>query len=210
MSWTNPARNTLIAAMIWLVSGGCSSVRVPAIDPTGASLFSQGGTYTTLESPCASLLPASCLPRPAYAEPPSVPACLPPGAVAPQYGTIPIQTRPTQFVATTNVPDRLLLTPSKIVAPVGSEVVLLAGLAGADGYFVPKQPVEWLLSQESVGHFVDVGEDDHQLCPHCSIVRQRNAAPTSPSREQLRKPERLRVELPHLTMTSCFRRDRLG
>ncbi len=176
MSWTNPARNTLIAAMIWLVSGGCSSVRVPAIDPTGASLFSQGGTYTTLESPCASLLPASCLPRPAYAEPPSVPACLPPGAVAPQYGTIPIQTRPTQFVATTNVPDRLLLTPSKIVAPVGSEVVLLAGLAGADGYFVPKQPVEWLLSQESVGHFVDVGEDDH---PTLSALLHRTPAKRS-------------------------------
>ncbi|MBI2480197.1 MAG: DUF11 domain-containing protein [Planctomycetia bacterium] len=65
------------------------------------------------------------------------------------------------MVAAPNVPDRLLLTPSKIVAPVGSEVVLLAGLCGADGYFVAKQPVEWLLSQESVGHFVDVGEDDH-------------------------------------------------
>lgn len=156
MHVTKPARYLLIAAaMLWLSSCGCSSIRVPAIDPTGASVFTPGGSYTTLESPCASLLPASCLPRPAYAEPSSVPPCQTPVA------TIPVQPRPTQLVTTANVPDRLLLTPSKIVAPVGSEVVLLAGLAGANGYFVPKQPVEWLLSQESVGHFVDVGEDDH-------------------------------------------------
>ncbi len=156
MRTTKPARNLLIAAaMLWLTSCGCSSIRVPAIDPTGAGVFAQGGSYTTLESPCAALLPASCLPRPAYAEPASVPPCQTPVA------TIPVQPRPTQIVAVANAPDRLLLTPSKIVAPVGSEVVLLAGLAGANGYFVPRQPVEWLLSQESVGHFIDVGEDDH-------------------------------------------------
>ncbi len=74
------------------------------------------------------------------------------------------------MIAAPNVPDRLLLTPSKIVAPVGSEVVLLAGLVGADGYFVAKQPIEWLLSQESVGHFLDVGEDD---CPTLSAFLHR-------------------------------------
>ncbi len=79
----------------------------------------------------------------------------------PRVGSIASQPMPTRVVAVPNAPDRLLLTPSKIVAPVGSEVVLLAGLCGADGYFVTKQPVEWLLSQESVGNFIDVGEDDH-------------------------------------------------
>ncbi|MCB9875518.1 MAG: DUF11 domain-containing protein [Planctomycetaceae bacterium] len=148
---------TLIAvAIIWLTSCGCSSIRVPAIDPTGASVFAPNGSYTTLESPCAALLPASCLPRPAFAEPPSVAPCQTPVAAG-----VPLPPRPTQAVAVANIPDRLLLTPSQIVAPVGSEVVLLAGLSGPDGYFIPKQPVEWLLSQESVGHFVDVGEDDH-------------------------------------------------
>jgi len=60
----------------------------------------------------------------------------------------------------------LIITPSKIVAPVGSEVVLLAGLCGADGQYVSKQRVEWLLSQESVGHLVDVGEEHHPTLAH--------------------------------------------
>lgn len=49
----------------------------------------------------------------------------------------------------------LLVTPSKIVAPVGSEVVVLAGICGADGYFVTNQPVELTLSQDSVGQIID-------------------------------------------------------
>ncbi|MEO8493862.1 MAG: hypothetical protein ABI614_02245, partial [Planctomycetota bacterium] len=158
MPVTKPARHLLIAAaMLWLTCCGCSSIRVPAVDPNGACLFAPGGQYTTLESPCAALLPASCLPRPAYADAPSVPRCQTPVSAT----GVAVQPRPSQVVAAPNSPDRLLLTPSKIVAPVGSEVVLLAGLSGANGYFLPKQPVEWLLSQESVGHFVDVGEDDH-------------------------------------------------
>ena len=160
MPVTNPIRQAMIAvAMIWLASCGCSSIRVPAIDQSGAGLFAPGGSYTTLESPCASFLPASCLPRPAFAEPSSVPPCATPTSVS-------VQPRPTQFVAVPNAPDRLLLTPSKIVAPVGSEVVLLAGLSGANGHYVARQPVEWLLSQESVGHFVDVGEDDSHSLSH--------------------------------------------
>lgn len=49
----------------------------------------------------------------------------------------------------------LLVTPSKIVAPVGSEVVVLAGICGADGYFVTNQPIELTLSQDSVGQIID-------------------------------------------------------
>jgi len=49
-----------------------------------------------------------------------------------------------------------------MVAPVGSEVVLLAGICRSDGHFVTRQPVEWLLSQESVGQLVDVGQS-HEL-----------------------------------------------
>lgn len=162
MPATKPTRVMLmLAAIVWLASCGCSSIRVPAIDPTGAAIFAPSGSYTTLETPGSSLLPASCLPRPVFAEPASVPVCETPGPVMPQIATVPVQPRPMQAVAVANTPDRLLLTPSKIVAPVGSEVILLAGLSGADGYFVTRQPVEWLLSQESVGNFIDVGEDDH-------------------------------------------------
>src|SRR5690606_32557461 len=51
------------------------------------------------------------------------------------------------------------LTPMRVVAPVGGEVVLLAGICGPDGYFVKRQPLEWMLSPDSVGTFIEVGDD---------------------------------------------------
>ncbi len=153
------------ATLMGLALSGCSSIRVPAIDPTGERIFAPGHTYTTLESPCQAFQLTSCLPRPAYGEPSPVPAC-PTHATTGVIGTIPVQPLPATRLAAPNVPDRLLLTPAKIVAPVGSEVVLLAGLCGSDGHYLTKQPIEWLLSQESVGHFVDVGESDHPTLAH--------------------------------------------
>ena len=57
----------------------------------------------------------------------------------------------------------MLLTPARMIAPVGSEVVLRAGICRSDGHYVTRQPVEWLLSQESVGQFVQVGQS-RELC----------------------------------------------
>lgn len=45
------------------------------------------------------------------------------------------------------------------MAPVGSEVLLRVGLVGPDSRLVAGEPVEWMLSQESVGHFVKVGKE---------------------------------------------------
>ena len=100
------------------------------------------------------------MPRPAFTEPPPVPPCTTPVAAPVQPGAI------GTALAGANVPDRLVLTPAKIVAPVGSEVVLLAGLCGPDGQYLAKQPIEWVLSQESVGNFVGVGEDNHPTLSH--------------------------------------------
>lgn len=58
---------------------------------------------------------------------------------------------------------QLIMTPSRIVAPVGSEVVVLAGICGGDGYFVKNQPLEWLLSNDSVGQIIEVGGMHHPL-----------------------------------------------
>ncbi len=49
------------------------------------------------------------------------------------------------------------LSPSKQVAPVGSEVVLIGGVCDGTGYYQMRAPVEWTISQGSVGHFVDPG-----------------------------------------------------
>lgn len=56
---------------------------------------------------------------------------------------------------------QLVMTPSRIVAPVGSEVVVLAGICGGDGYFVKNQPLEWMLSNDSVGQIIEVGGMHH-------------------------------------------------
>jgi uncharacterized repeat protein (TIGR01451 family) len=44
------------------------------------------------------------------------------------------------------------------MAPVGSQVVLKAGICGADGYLHADRRIEWLLARDGVGQFVDVGE----------------------------------------------------
>lgn len=55
-------------------------------------------------------------------------------------------------------PGELCLTPTRLVAPVGTDVILAAGLCGEDGHLVTKQPIEWMLSQDSVGQIIEVGE----------------------------------------------------
>ena len=48
------------------------------------------------------------------------------------------------------------LRPQEIVAPVGSEVVLVAGVCGPDGYLRTNRRLEWTIAPGSVGHFVAV------------------------------------------------------
>lgn len=52
----------------------------------------------------------------------------------------------------------LRVSPRKVVAPLGSEVVVLASVCGPDGYMYANQRVEWSLAEGSVGHFVAVNE----------------------------------------------------
>ena len=55
------------------------------------------------------------------------------------------------------------MTPSRIVAPVNSEVVVLAGICGGNGYFAINQPLEWMLSNDSVGQIIEVGGMEHSV-----------------------------------------------
>jgi uncharacterized repeat protein (TIGR01451 family) len=50
------------------------------------------------------------------------------------------------------------VTPDRVMAPVGSEVVLKSGICGADGYLVANQRVEWLLTPGGTGQFADLGD----------------------------------------------------
>jgi hypothetical protein len=57
---------------------------------------------------------------------------------------------------------QIIMTPARIVAPVGSEVIVLAGICGGDNHLVINQPLEWMLSNDSVGQIIEVGGMEHQ------------------------------------------------
>ncbi|HJN13632.1 MAG TPA: hypothetical protein QF564_33460 [Pirellulaceae bacterium] len=141
-------------------------MRVPAIDPTGTRIFAPA-TTTTVFPTAAPGQGHSFFPRPAFTEPPIVPPCpeastvigpmAPIGTGVPPCPVIP----GTEAVAFPRAQDRLIVSPMKMVAPIGTEVVLLGGICGPRGYYVTKQPVEWTMSQESVGNIVDVNKTGH-------------------------------------------------
>ncbi len=62
---------------------------------------------------------------------------------------------------TTGQKGQILMSPSRIIAPVGSEVVVIAGICGADGFLSLNQPLEWILSNDSVGQIIEVGGTQH-------------------------------------------------
>ncbi len=49
---------------------------------------------------------------------------------------------------------RVVVAPGRIVAPVGTEVVMLAGVVGQEGYLQANERVEWMLAPNGVGHIV--------------------------------------------------------
>lgn len=157
------ARCALVLLVCWQ-QVGCKTCQVPRIDPTGNAIFAPG---TTTIDPQLGHLPT---PTPAYVAPPAPPPCSPGQPGCGKH----LQKSSCEKLVNgihrefTCVGDegQLQLTPAKLIAPVGTEVVLLAGLCGPDRNFVARQPIEWVLSQESVGNFVAVGEDGE-----CSLTR---------------------------------------
>jgi uncharacterized repeat protein (TIGR01451 family) len=49
--------------------------------------------------------------------------------------------------------------PGRVVAPVGSEVIVVSGICGENGSYVMRQPLEWMMSPDSVGHIMQVGNN---------------------------------------------------
>jgi hypothetical protein len=163
-----------------------AQIQLPAIDPTGTRIFTPGST--TLLGPFHSgqtgrsglfqhhNAPGDQHPgvhgsifgrsntntspvEPAFKHPGSnISSCAGDGKCGPSCKHI---------IPKINLPERpgkageIILTPSRIIAPVGSEVVVLAGLCGGDGHFVLNQPLEWMISNDSVGQLIEVGGMEH-------------------------------------------------
>jgi len=50
------------------------------------------------------------------------------------------------------------VSPSQVIAPVGSEVIMIASVAGPNGFLLTRERVEWMLAPESVGQIVSPGQ----------------------------------------------------
>ena len=183
-------RRGIISALIatLILQFGCAQLRVPAIDPSGTRVFLPCGNGTTLLTPfggCkknavagpvavapnpvyqpqsfstfppAPVMPPPAPQQPAFQHPPTPPPC---GAKVVSSGPRKHLVPKIKGIKTAGERGQIIITPSRIVAPVGSEVVVLAGICGGDGYFVKNQPLEWMLSNNSVGEFIEVGGMHH-------------------------------------------------
>ena len=151
-----------IAVLSLLSLTGCQTLSLPAIDPTGNRIFSNATTTLINPHDPNNGYPST---QPAFQAPPNPPKCL-----ANTTGTP--QGRCKGCLAGTGCLGRkkaveeirgkcgqLLLTPTSIVAPVGGEVILLAGICGKDEYLVTNEPIEWMLAPDGVGQIVEVGDD---------------------------------------------------
>lgn len=160
-----------LALLVTSVSPGCRTCQIPRIDPTGESLFAPG---TTTFEPQLGALPT---PQPAFITPPAPPACGP-GQTGPckkqhiKLNCDKLCDGIKRELTCAGDEGQLMVTPATVIAPVGSEVVILAGLCGPDRTFVARQPIEFALSQESVGNFVDVGDDGE-----CVVTRLYRSQP---------------------------------
>lgn len=133
------------------LSSGCRQIYLPRIDPTGANIFLPFPNTTELE------LSSS----PAYQQPVAPPACVDgsDGGVCNLFNKKLVGHVHKSLHKSPGACGEIQLTPMRVVAPVGGEVVLLAGICGEDGYLVKRQPIEWMLSPDSVGTFIEVGDD---------------------------------------------------
>lgn len=167
---TRPALLICCALML----GGCSSIRLPQFDPSGRNLFLPPPNYTTITPPGRELLDAfeSASPKAAWVEPPTPPPVTL-GRPVPEddvrlcgFPHEPPGAGPIKGFCRRPLDGHVTVSPERLVAPVGSEVVLVSGLCDAQGNLVTAEPIEWTLSQESVGNFVQVGERGH-----CALAR---------------------------------------
>ena len=162
--------------MIWtlLLLSACSQLRLPRIDPSGERIFLPPPNYTTVVPPSEII----CVPEPASPAPPPIPQCTEPPPAKPASAD-----KSRSLLHGPRVPrgkkGYLVLMPGKISAPVGTEVVLLAGFCSNDGFFMTDQPIQWTISPDSVGQFVSSNQSssdwfhrrDDQLASDHALTR---------------------------------------
>lgn len=146
-----------------MVVSGCAQFNPPRIDPTGERIFTEPlftpappptvGPPITTCPPVTSGSTLSIGPPPATGPPTTAPlgSIASPAAADPVYRDLP---------GSPCARDRadVVVSPAETVAPVRSEVVVLAGVFGADSCLRTNERVEWMLDPGGTGQFVDLGK----------------------------------------------------
>jgi uncharacterized repeat protein (TIGR01451 family) len=132
------------------------AVVAPAIPPVSGNLqaapvYPDVPTAPLAPAPATSsfsnpLTPTIIGPPVAVGAPVALPGASPAIAPGPPVNIVPIGQ------------DHLRITPDRVMAPVGTEVVLKAGICGADGYLHVDRRIEWQLSRDGAGQFTDIGD----------------------------------------------------
>lgn len=97
---------------------------------------------------------------PGTAIPGTVSPALPPGTVTPAVPIVPPVAGAPPTPTTPPGSTFVRLTPDRLVAPVGSEVFLKAGVAAPDGTLTPNERIEWSVARNGVGQLGTMGLRD--------------------------------------------------
>ncbi len=165
LGWPFPFVRYAILLLICLSLTGCARINLPAIDPSGSRIFLPFPNTTTLAVPHLharngqpGIVPQTAFPTP-LTPAPCVQAGGPDGFCNLFSRNKLAQLHDHFKPKHPGKSGEIQLVETRFLAPVGGEVVLLAGLCGKDGYLVTRQPLEWMLSPDSVGQFIEVGDD---------------------------------------------------
>lgn len=163
-------RTCLLLVVLAVFTAGCKSLRVPAIDQTGAGIFS--GESTELTFPSVQDL----TPRPAFPNTPAAPPCSPLGPGCDRGHKLGHKHHGDgSILPAAQLRDQayVVMMPGRVVAPVGSEVIVVSGICGENGHYVTRQPLEWMMSPDSVGHVMTVSQN--KWCFLTDWISARNA-----------------------------------
>lgn len=158
----------LLCCGLGLLGTGCARLQLPAIDPSGNSIFlpCPNTTQLTLPSLHGHRGQPGIIPQPAFAAPAMPPPCIDGSCNTANKGTKhqllkqhKLGHKIENHFRSPGKSGEIQMTPMRVVAPVGGEVVFLAGICGPDGYLVKREPLEWMLAPGSVGTFIEVGDD---------------------------------------------------
>ncbi len=166
---TNSAQLALARLSAWLllcialVMTGCANCRLPRIDPTGERVFTWNDPATPAPTFATASPFAPGMTNPSLPGATTVPF---PAAEATAVTPIPNLATPGMAVPGALVPalpagppaPGITVSPSQVVAPIGSEVVMIATIMGDQGYPLTREKVEWMLEPNGPGQFVSPGK----------------------------------------------------